>query len=160
MTDLEKVWNYCEQRKNDCDKNVEEIGIDNMLTPPWQTNMGMSNAYWSVQKVIEDIWEENEQIAEWLEDYKHIKQWKSDVMDDFCRYDASSCEELIANARNKAIDDFASKLIMHFADWELSNAPFNDDETDGIGEIICETIENAIGGVEEIAEQLKAGERE
>ena len=60
MTDLEKVWNYCEQRKNDCDKNVEEIGIDNMLTPPWQTNMGMSNAYWSVQKVIEDIWEENE----------------------------------------------------------------------------------------------------
>lgn len=32
MTDLEKVWNYCEQRKNDCDKNVEEIGIDNMLT--------------------------------------------------------------------------------------------------------------------------------
>ena len=24
-------------------------------------------------------------------------------------------------------------------------------------EIICETIENAIGGVEEIAEQLKAG---
>ena len=61
---------------------------------------------------------------------------------------------------NKAIDDFASKLIMHFADWELSNAPFNDDETDGIGEIICETIENAIGGVEEIAEQLKAGGRE
>ena len=57
---------------------------------------------------------------------------------------------------NKAIDDFASKLIMHFADWKLSSAPFNDDETDGIEEIICETIENAIGGVEEIAEQLKA----
>lgn len=104
--------------------------------------------------------QESRQLTEWLEDYKHIKQWKSDVMDDFCRYDASSFEELIANARNKAIDDFASKLIMHFADWELSNAPFNDDETDGIGEIICETIENAIGGVEEIAEQLKAGVKE
>lgn len=64
MTDLEKVWNYCEQRKNNCDKNVEEIGIDNMLTPPCQTNMGMSNAYWSVQKVIEDIWEENEHDGE------------------------------------------------------------------------------------------------
>lgn len=60
MTDLEKVWNFCEQRKNAYDKNVEVIGMDNMLTPPWQTNMGMSNAYWTVQKVIENIWEENE----------------------------------------------------------------------------------------------------
>ena len=60
MTDLEKVWNYCEQRKNACDKNVEVMGTEKMLTPPWQTNMGMSNAYWSVQKVIESIWEENE----------------------------------------------------------------------------------------------------
>lgn len=59
--------------------------------------------------------------------------------------------------REEAIDDFASKLIMHFADWKLSNAPFNDDETDRIREIICETIENAIGGVKEIEEQLKAG---
>ena len=28
--------------------------------------------------------EDNEQVAEWLEDYKHIKQWKSDIMDSFC----------------------------------------------------------------------------
>lgn len=47
MTDLEKVQNFCEQKKNACDKNVEVIGMDNMLTPPWQTNMGMSNAYWT-----------------------------------------------------------------------------------------------------------------
>lgn len=60
MDDLQKVWNYCEQKKNACDKNVEVIGVDNMLTPIWQTNMGMSNAYWSVQKVIEDIWEQRE----------------------------------------------------------------------------------------------------
>ena len=71
--------------------------------------------------------------------------------------DTYQAQEYVEQAYNKAIDDFASKLIMHFSDWELSNAPFNDDETDGIGEIICETIENAIGGVEEIAEQLKEG---
>lgn len=59
MTDLEKIWNFCEKRKNACDKNVEAIGLDNMLTPPWQTNMGMSNAYWTVQKVIEGIWEDD-----------------------------------------------------------------------------------------------------
>ena len=44
-----------------------------------------------------------------LEDYKHIKQWKSDIMDSFCKYDVSSFEELVTNARNKAIDDFVTK---------------------------------------------------
>ena len=53
--------------------------------------------------------QESGQLAEWLEDYKHIKQWKSDVMDDFCRYDASSFEELVTNTRNKAIDDFVKE---------------------------------------------------
>ena len=28
--------------------------------------------------------EDNEQVAEWLEELKHIKQWKSDIMDSFC----------------------------------------------------------------------------
>ena len=56
----------------------------------------------------------HEQVAEWLEELKFIKQWKSDVMDGFCRYDASSFEELIANARNKAIDDFVEELKDYF----------------------------------------------
>ena len=55
----------------------------------------------------------HEQLAEWLEDYKHIKQWKSDVMDGFCKYDASSFEELVTNARNKAIDNYMNKLCDH-----------------------------------------------
>lgn len=60
MTDLQKVWNFCEQKKNACDKNADIIGMDKMMTPAWQTNMGMSTAYWTVQKCIELIWEENE----------------------------------------------------------------------------------------------------
>ena len=66
--------------------------------------------------------QESKQLAEWLEDYKHIKQWKSDIMDSFCKYDVSSFEELIANARNKAIDDFLKKLYKigehRDFDWE------------------------------------------
>ena len=54
--------------------------------------------------------EDNEQVAEWLEDYKHIKQWKSDIMDSFCKYDVSSFEELVANTRTKAIDDFVKSI--------------------------------------------------
>ena len=80
----------------------------------------------------------HEQLAGWLEDYKHIKQWKSDVMDDFCRYDVSSFEELVANARNKAIDDFV----------RLANTMPTVEED---GEIRPMWLE-------EIAEQLKAGD--
>ena len=34
----------------------------------------------------------HEQVAKWLEDYKHIKQWKSDIMDEFFKHDVSSFE--------------------------------------------------------------------
>lgn len=66
-----------------------------------------------------------------LEDYKYVKQWKSDVMDDFCKYDASSFEELVTNARNKAIDDFVKEY--------KRKTP----------------MENCL--IDELAEQLKAG---
>ena len=52
----------------------------------------------------------HEQVVKWLEDYKYIKQWKSDIIDDFCKYDVSSFEELVTNVRNKAIDDFSKWL--------------------------------------------------
>lgn len=81
----------------------------------------------------------HEQLAEWLEDYKHIKQWKSDVMDDFCRYDANSFEELVANARDKAIDDFCGKLKQ---------------------DVMARTFGLRICDVDRIAWQLKVGDGE
>ena len=51
----------------------------------------------------------HERIAEWLEELKFIRQWKSDIMDEFCKHDVSSFEELVTNARNKAINDFVTK---------------------------------------------------
>lgn len=62
-------------------------------------------------QTCEECAEEHEQLAKWLEDYKHIKQWKSDIMDEFCKYDVSSFEELVTNTRNKAIDDFVTKYM-------------------------------------------------
>lgn len=56
---------------------------------------------------------------------------------------------------DKAIDDFESRLVMHLSDWKLSEAPFNDDETDSTRMVICETIENAIAAVEDIAKKLR-----
>ena len=67
-----------------------------------------------------------------LEDYKHVKQWKSDIMEEFCKYDVSSFEELVTNARNKAIDDFVKEYNRKTQ------------------------MENRL--IDEIAEQLKAGE--
>ena len=53
---------------------------------------------------------ELEQIAEWLEELKFIRRWKSYIVEDFCKYDASSIDEIVRNARNKAINDFAEKI--------------------------------------------------
>ena len=96
-------------------------------------------------QTCEECAEEHDQLATWLEDYKHIKQWKSGVMDGFCRYDTSSFEELVTNTRNKAIDDYMNKLCNHCMQqtnecYKLE-CPFC---TDG-----CDIVN--------IAEQLKAG---
>ena len=72
-----------------------------------------------------------------LEDYKHIKQWKSDIMEEFCRYDVSSFEELVTNARNKAIDDLLGGM---------NRITYNFQDADELFEKICD-----------LAEQLKAG---
>ena len=87
--------------------------------------------------------EEHDQIAEWLEELKFLKQWKSDIMDSFCKYDVSSFEELIANARNKAIDDFATKICEILEEYQTG---FN-----------MVSMANIWHFSKELAEQLKAG---
>ena len=86
------------------------------------------------------------EIKQALEELKAIKQWKSDVMEGFCKYDASSFEEIVVNARAKAIDELKNKVCMHFADWKYSE----DDKR------IKDIIELASESVEEIVEQMKA----
>ena len=54
--------------------------------------------------------EEHKQLAEWLEELKFIRQWKADIMESFCKYDASSFEEIVHNTRNKAIDEFLDNI--------------------------------------------------
>ena len=86
----------------------------------------------------------HEQVAKWLEDYKHIKQWKSDIMDEFCKYDVSSFEELVTNARNKAIDDFMKEICKMIVQ----------SENNGNYRFYAVEIKQAIA---DLAEQLKAG---
>ena len=93
-----------------------------------------------------------QQIAEWLEDYKHTKQWKSDVMDGFCRYDASSFEELIVNARNKAIDNFVTKIKKYMETTE--QATYIDEINNGNDNYSAMTIYDY---VDELANELKVG---
>ena len=87
----------------------------------------------------------HEQVAKWLEDYKYIKQWKSDVMDGFCRYDASSFEELVINVRNKAIDDFVKEICKMIVQ----------SENNGNYRFYAVEIKQAIA---DLAEQLNVGE--
>lgn len=82
---------------------------------------------------FENCAKEHEQLAEWLEELKFLRQWKSDVMDEFCRYDCNSVEEARHNAYNKALDDFVNVLKDYFV------------------------IPHDVGVIEMKAEQLKAG---
>lgn len=86
-----------------------------------------------------------------LEDYKHIKQWKSDVMDDFCKYDCNSIEEVYKSGYEKALFDIKAKMK------EINHAT---KPVEGV-------IENGWGTrfidltyINKIAEQLKKNMRE
>ena len=96
----------------------------------------------------------HEQVAKWLEDYKHIKQWKSDIMEDFCRYDVNSFEELVTNVRNKTIDDFVTKIKKYMETTE--QATYIDEINNGNDNYSAMTIYDY---VDEIANELKAGEQ-
>ena len=89
--------------------------------------------------------EEHEQLAEWLEELKFIRQWKSDIMDEFCKYDVSSFEELVTNTMNKAIDDFVKEICKMIVQ----------SENNGNYRFYAVEIKQAIA---DLAEQLKAGE--
>ena len=79
---------------------------------------------------------EHEQLAEWLEELKFLRQWKSDVMDEFCKYDCNSVEEAWHYGYNKAIDDCKELTFREVVYYDSLN-----DRTE----------------FRELAEQLKAG---
>ena len=89
---LDEAIEYEKESLQHCKRMLEEIYEDNLEN-----------------KILKFEVKQHEHLSEWLEDYKHIKQWKSDIMDEFCKYDVSSFEELVTNTRNKAIDDFVTK---------------------------------------------------
>ena len=66
--------------------------------------------------------------------------------DENIKYDVSSFEELIANARNKAIDDFATKICEILEEYQTG---FN-----------MVSMANIWHFSKELAEQLKAGDVE
>ena len=93
---LDEAIEYEKESLQHCKRMLEEIYEDNLEN-----------------KILKFEVKQHEHLVEWLEDYKHIKQWKSDIMDEFCKYDVSSFEELVTNARNKAIDDYMNRLCNH-----------------------------------------------
>ena len=88
--------------------------------------------------------QESLQLTEWLEELKFLRQWKSDVMDSFCKYDVNSFEELVANTRNKAIDDFVKEICKMYVHSERN----------GNYKFYTVEIKQAIA---DLAEQLKEG---
>ena len=80
---------------------------------------------------------EHEQLAEWLEDYRRLLEFEKSVLANEDGYLATMCERI---GYNKAIDDFAERLIE-----ELSHTTLVED-----GYYLANIIKP-------LAEQLKAG---
>ena len=79
---LYEAIKYEKESLQHCKRMLEEIYEDNLEN-----------------KILKFEVKQHEHLAEWLEDYKHIKQWKSDIVDSFCKYDVNSFEELVTNTR-------------------------------------------------------------
>ena len=116
--------------------HVKEVAAIQRNNEKLNRTLGSASPY--INETCLECAEEHEQLAEWLEELKFIRQWKSDVMDEFCKYDCNSVEEAWHYGYNKAIDDF-----IKFANTMPTV------ETDD-GEIRPMWLE-------EMAEQLKAG---
>lgn len=102
---------------------------------------------------------EHEQIVELLEELKALRIWKDDVMEDFCKVDCGSVDEIYQCGQrrgyNKAIDDFTEKLKAK--EEELFEPDYG-----GMCDSSYErSFNNGIlaldEAIDEIAEQLKAG---
>ena len=93
--------------------------------------------------------EDNEQLAEWLEELKFIRQWKSDVMDGFCKYDCNSIEEVYKRGYGKALFDIKAKMK------EINNVT---KPVEGVIENGWGTRFVDLAYINKITEQLKAGE--
>ena len=75
-------------------------------------------------------------------------------MEDFCRYDVNSFEELVANVRNKTIDDFVTKIKKYMETTE--QATYIDEINNGNDNYSAMTIYDY---VDELANELKVGEQ-
>ena len=102
-------------------------------------------------QTCEECAEEHEQLAEWLEELKFIRQWKSDIMDEFCKYDCNSIEEVYKRGYGKALFDIKAKMK------EINNVT---KPVEGVIENGWGTRFVDLAYINKITEQLKVGDRE
>ena len=84
-----------------------------------------------------------------LEELKFIRQWKSDIMDEFCKYDCNSLEEVYKSGYEKALFDIKAKMK------EINNVT---KPVEGVIENGWGTRFVDLAYINKITEQLKAGE--
>ena len=99
-------------------------------------------------QTCEECAEEHEQLAEWLEELKFIRQWKSDIMDEFCKYDCNSIEEVYKRGYGKALFDIKAKMK------EINNVT---KPVEGVIENGWGTRFVDLAYINKITEQLKVG---
>lgn len=115
---IDEVIEHCKRKVEKMESFSSREKCEN-----WSLNSQYGKEYW-----------EHRQVAEWLKELKAIRTWKADIMENFCKYDVNSFEELVCNARNKAIDDLMNALCDHCIQQKNEcynlECPFCDDGCD------------------------------
>ena len=108
--------------------------------------LGKSSPYYNTDCI--KCAEEHEQLAEWLEELKALREEKSDFQIMAKDIAEGNYEMGMENGYNKAIDDFINKINeSNQGHWRVTRYEH--------GEAVCETMSYDIGTIKLIAEQLK-----
>jgi len=104
----------------------------------------------------EERFEPKEKTEDELEvELKFLRQWKSDVTEDFCKYDASSVEEIAVHARNKAIDEFAEKISLEISERIIWGMLVDSDKDNSFSDTSDKIVDYVIDTAKKIAEEMK-----
>lgn len=130
-------------------ERTEPFTLDEVFSFIDDTNISKMDAHELKSRIANVVQEVRNQSEE---EVKFLKQWKTDVMNDFCKYDASSVEEIAVHARSKAIDEFAKSLKRDYVNFDMLYILQNNDFLTG-----NKSLRSYKNMIDELAEEMKGG---
>ena len=99
------------------------------------------------------------QIAKWLEELKELRE-KNETLKALYEDVRKEGNNLLKRERNKAIDDFVKNISLEISESIIWGMLVNSHKDNSFNDTSDKIVDYVINTANEIAEQLKAGDRE